>query len=166
MRSKAVRAAANRQNVFVEFEPTHLCLTLALPGSMLWAEPMHPEASSPRVSVERAHSENTPLLRLPGRVEPKGLGEHSEDTRPSAPTCALVLRKPDRDDATKGDADLIQAHGLLLCGAALKVPSQHAPNYASRKIVRMVQNGAVYGLRHTCFGGGLLARHVDWSKHS
>ena len=68
---------------------------------------MYPETSGPCVGVERAHSKNTPLLSLPRRVEPKGLGKHPKDTRPPSPSCTLVLRKPDRDDAAKGHADLI-----------------------------------------------------------
>ena len=68
---------------------------------------MCPEASGPCVSVERAHMENAPLLCFPCRVEPEGLGKHTEDTRPASPSYALVLRKPDGDDAAKGDADLI-----------------------------------------------------------
>ena len=71
------------------------------------AEPVGPEAPGPGVSVERAHGENAPLLGLPCRVEPKGLSKHPEDARATAPGCAFVLRKPDRDDAAKGDADLI-----------------------------------------------------------
>jgi hypothetical protein len=70
-------------------------------------EPVGPEAPGPGVSVERAHGENAPLLCLPCRVEPKGLSKHPEDTRPPAPGFAFVLRKPNRNDAAKGNADLI-----------------------------------------------------------
>ena len=77
------------------------------PQLTIGAEPVYPKASRPSVSVERAHGKNTPLLRLPCRIEPEGLGKHAEDTRPPSPSCTFVLRKPDRDDAAKGDADLI-----------------------------------------------------------
>src|SRR5262245_13584205 len=69
--------------------------------------PMYPDASCPRVRIERAHGENAPLLRLPRRVEPKRLGNHPENTRQSPPRRTLILRKPDCDDTAKRDAYLI-----------------------------------------------------------
>ena len=71
------------------------------------AKPVCPDASCPRVGVERAQSEDAPLLGLPCRIEPKRLAKHPKDARPPSPAFTLVLRKPDRDDAAEGDADLI-----------------------------------------------------------
>ena len=117
---------------------------------MQWAEPMHPEASSPCVSVERTHGENTPLLRLPCRVEPKRLGKHPEDAGPPSPSCTLVLRKPDGDDAAKGDADLIQARGLLSLWRRTFVEGANSLFFGLIALNRIVRagcfNSAVYGL--------------------
>ena len=68
---------------------------------------MGPDASRPCVCVERAQSEDTPLLGLPCSVEPKRLAKDAEDARPPSPAFTLVLREPDRDDAAEGNADLI-----------------------------------------------------------
>src|SRR5262245_23874255 len=103
------RRVPGHVSAFAKFQPTHRCPTLMLPGLKVGAEPMCPEASGPGVGVERAQSENAPLLGLPCRVEPKRLTKHAEDWRPSSPAFALVLRKPDRDQPTEGDANLIWA---------------------------------------------------------
>ena len=92
-----------------EFQPTRLCPAVTLPCLKVWAEPVRPEASCPCVGIEHAQSENTPLFRAPCCVEPKRLTKDPENTRPSLPAFTRVLRKPDRDEATEGDADLIQA---------------------------------------------------------
>ena len=97
-----------------EFQPTRLCPAVTLPCLKVWAEPVRPEASCPCVGIEHAQSENTPLFRAPCRVEPKRLTKDPENTRPPLPAFTRVLRKPDRDEATKGDADLIQAQQGLL----------------------------------------------------
>ena len=70
-------------------------------------QPVGPQAPGPGVAVERTHGEDAPLLRLPCRVEPKGLGKHAEDAGPTAPSYAFVLCKPDGDDAAQSNADLI-----------------------------------------------------------
>src|SRR5262245_6571855 len=86
---------------------------LMLPRVKVAAEPVRPDASCPRVRVERAKSKNAPLFRAPRRVKPKWLTEHSEDARPASPAFTLVLRKPDRDNAAKGNANLIHAQSPL-----------------------------------------------------
>src|SRR5262245_29182665 len=88
-----------------------------LPALKVGAEPIRPEASRPCIGVEHAQSKDTPLLCAPCRVEPKRLTEHTKYTRPTPPAFTLVLRKPDRDDAAKGDANLIQAQSPLPDGA-------------------------------------------------
>src|SRR5262245_15056708 len=84
-----------------------------LPRVKVGAEPVRPDASCPCVGVERAQSKNTPLLRAPRRVKPKWLTKHPEDARPAAPAFTLVLRKPDRNNAAKGNANLIYAQSPL-----------------------------------------------------
>ena len=91
---------------------------------------MHPETSCPRVTIESTHSEDTPLLGLPCGIEPKWLSDYAEDARPPSPSRALVLRKPDSHDAAKCDANLIYAHGLLLCGATFLEGQQPQPMFA------------------------------------
>jgi hypothetical protein len=86
---------------------TRLGPTFTLPGLKVGIEPVCPKASRPRVGVEGAQSKNAPLLGLPCRVEPKRLAKHPENACPTSPSLTLVLRKPDRNDAAQGDADLI-----------------------------------------------------------
>src|SRR6476646_4487932 len=113
-RRRAITMRSPRRRVpghvsgFAEFQPTRIYPAVTLPRLKVWAEPVRPEASCPCVGVERAQSENTPLPRAPCRVEPKRLTKDPENTRPSLPAFTLVLCKPDRDEASKGDADLIQ----------------------------------------------------------
>src|SRR5262245_2247232 len=90
---------------------------------------MCPETSGPCVGVEGAHSEDAPLLRLPCRVEPKGLGKHAEDACPSAPSCTLILCKPYGDDAAESNTDLIEAHELLVCCRNVGGTEQRQPTY-------------------------------------
>ena len=120
---------------------------------------MCPDPSCPCVGVECTQSEDAPLLGLPCRVEPKRLAKHPEDARPSSPAFALVLRKPDRDDAAEGDADLIKAHGFF-CGSYTPKTLDSSRRCAFCSVGDFAQessNGAVYGVLHTPFGGGLLA---------
>src|SRR5262245_19277048 len=101
------RRVSGKTSGSAKFQPTWLCSALMLPALKVGAEPMRPEASRPCIGVEHAQSKDTPLLCAPCRVEPKRLTEHTKYTRPTPPAFAFVLRKPDRDDAAKGDADLI-----------------------------------------------------------
>ena len=88
-------------------EPPRLGPTLTSPGLKVGAQPMCQDTPRPGIAVENAEQENSPLLRLPCRVKPKRLAKQAENARPPAPTFMLALRKPDREDAAAGDADLI-----------------------------------------------------------
>ena len=124
--SKVGCTAAAVEHANVVFQPARLRPTLAFPGHRVGAQPVYPEASRPCIGIEHTHGKDTPLLCLPCRVEPKGLGEHAKDARAPSPGCALVLRKPHRDDAAKGDANLIYAHELLFCAAHLRGRWHHS----------------------------------------
>jgi hypothetical protein len=108
----AMRQLSRRQLLgdvagFAGIEPTRLGSTRTPPDRQVGAQPICEDASGPCIAVEDAEQQNPPLLRLPGRVKPKRLAEQTENARPPAPTFTLVLRKPDREDAAEGDADLI-----------------------------------------------------------
>src|SRR5262245_15567671 len=76
-------------------------------GLKVRTKPVGPDTSCPCIAVKHAQGEDAPLSSFPSSVEPKRLTEHPKDARPPAPVIALVLREPDRDDAAKGNADLI-----------------------------------------------------------
>src|SRR5262245_51666458 len=73
-------------------------------------EPVRPQTSCPGIGLKQTKTKDAPLFCAPCGVEPKRLTKDPADAGPSSPAFTLVLRKPDRDDPAKSDADLIQAH--------------------------------------------------------